>query len=79
MFKKRNEQMQFLLDCGAKFRRYYRIWIGFFSPIIFLNHPDTIKVLMKTAGNVFTSPLITNATRLMKDTFDENTGLDGHF
>lgn len=49
MSKKSHERIQFFLDCGAKYRRYYRLWFGFFRPIVFLNHPDTIKVLMKTA------------------------------
>lgn len=36
-----------------QFPKYYRVWFGPLNPIVSLVHPDTIKVLLKTAGIVY--------------------------
>ncbi|KAJ8321490.1 hypothetical protein KUTeg_000960 [Tegillarca granosa] len=32
-----------------KFKKYFRVWFGPFKPVLILHHPDTVKLLLKTA------------------------------
>ena len=36
-----------------QFPKYFCVWFGPLNPVVSLVHPDTIKVLLKTAGIVY--------------------------
>lgn len=49
IFKPSHERSKFFKECGIKFTRYFRIWVGFFRPVLILLHPDTVKILFKSS------------------------------
>lgn len=42
--------LAFLMDLCYQYPRMYRFWVGFFHPAIRLQHPDTLRDLMKMTG-----------------------------
>ncbi|XP_033735423.1 leukotriene-B4 omega-hydroxylase 3-like [Pecten maximus] len=42
------KRLEYLKNLVKRFPRFYRLWIGP-KPVIMLTHPDTIKILLKTA------------------------------
>ncbi|WAR15155.1 CP4F6-like protein, partial [Mya arenaria] len=43
------ERIRFMLSLGAMFKRYFCLWIGPARVTLVVNHPDTIKAVMKTS------------------------------
>lgn len=44
-----SERIKFILGLGAKFRRYFCLWVGPARVTIVVNHPSTVKAVMKTS------------------------------
>ncbi|KAL4221625.1 hypothetical protein ACF0H5_019882 [Mactra antiquata] len=42
-------RIKFILELGASFRRYFCLWIGPARVTIVVNHPSTVKAVMKTS------------------------------
>ena len=42
--------MEYFSNLTRKYPKFYRIWLGPFRAAISLNHPDTVRALLKTAG-----------------------------
>ena len=42
--------MEYFSKLTSKYPKFYRIWLGPFRAVISLNHPDTVRALLKTAG-----------------------------
>ena len=42
--------MEYFSNLMRKYPKFFRIWLGPFRVFISLNHPDTVRALLKTAG-----------------------------
>ncbi|XP_025097140.1 cytochrome P450 4A24-like [Pomacea canaliculata] len=43
------QRTQYLLEYSKKYPKFFRLWLGPLRPLIFLNHPDTMKTLLKSS------------------------------
>ncbi|PVD29000.1 hypothetical protein C0Q70_11597 [Pomacea canaliculata] len=41
------QRTQYLLEYSKRYPKFFRLWLGPLRPVIFLNHPDTMKTLLK--------------------------------
>lgn len=48
-----------IISLTKEFPKFYRVWFGPLKPNIVLVHPESIKVLLKTAGKVYITVYIT--------------------
>ncbi|XP_053389637.1 ultra-long-chain fatty acid omega-hydroxylase-like [Mercenaria mercenaria] len=44
-----SERIKFILGLGSKFRRYFCLWVGPARVTVIVNHPTTVKAVMKTS------------------------------
>ena len=49
-------RIKFWLAMGSKFRRYFCFWVGPAKVTLVVNHPSTVKAVMKTSGK-FRAPV----------------------
>lgn len=47
---KHSDQFKLGQELTAKFPRMYKFWLGPFNATVVLNHPETIKQILKHAG-----------------------------